>query len=230
MKRIVIVVLLIMTALPAHASMKKSAKGLMTEEQKTLYAVGLVLARQLEVFDLTPSELKLVKQGMNDATSGRKPKVDLSAYGKKSQELAIARRDAHGKKLLPKVDGFMAHETAREGAVIKESGLVFRSLREGEGISPLPADVIKVHYRSTLIDGKEMASTYKGGQPDELVLNEFMKCLAEGVQMMKEGGKARMICPPGIALGKDGNDVIPPDATLVFDVELLEVVQKKDPK
>jgi FKBP-type peptidyl-prolyl cis-trans isomerase FkpA len=68
-----------------------------------------------------------------------------------------------------------------------------------------------------------MESTYKSGQPDELVLNEFMKCLSEGVQLMKQGGKARLICPPELALGKEGNGVIPPDATLVFDVELLEV-------
>jgi FKBP-type peptidyl-prolyl cis-trans isomerase FkpA len=84
-------------------------------------------------------------------------------------------------------------------------------------------DKIKVHYRSTLIDGKEMENTRKGGEPDELVLKEFMKCLVEGVQMMKQGGKARMICPPEIALGKEGSGVIPPDATLVFDVELIEV-------
>jgi FKBP-type peptidyl-prolyl cis-trans isomerase FkpA len=68
-----------------------------------------------------------------------------------------------------------------------------------------------------------MESTYKAGEPDELVLKEFMKCLSEGIQLMKPGGRAKLICPPEIALGKEGNGVIPPDATLVFDVELLEV-------
>jgi FKBP-type peptidyl-prolyl cis-trans isomerase FkpA len=223
MQRIFIVVLILLMALPAYAAKKKPVNRPLTEKQKAFYAVGLVLARQLEVFDLTPAELRMVKRGLNDATKGRKPKVDFAVYSKKSRELAMARRDAHGKKLAADLPVFMAHEAAREGAVKTASGLIFQSVREGEGSSPAPTDNIKAHYRSTLIDGKEMESTYKSGQPDELVLNEFMKCLSEGVQLMKQGGKARLICPPELALGKEGNGVIPPDATLVFDVELLEV-------
>lgn len=223
MKRIFIAALILLLALPAYAAKKKPVNRPLTEDQKAFYAIGLVLARQLEVFDLTPAELRLVKRGLNDATKKRKAKADFAVYSKKSQELATARRDAHGKKLAAKVPEFMAHEEAREGAVKKESGLIFQPLREGEGAAPALTDKIKVHYRSTLIDGKEMESTYKSGEPDELVLSEFMKCLVEGIQLMKPGGKARMICPAEIALGKEGNGVIPPDATLVFDVELLEV-------
>lgn len=227
MHRIFIVALILLTAFPAYAAKKKPVNRPLTEEQKVFYAVGLVLARQLEVMDLTPAELRLVKRGLNDATKGRKPKVDFAVYSKKSQELATARRDAHGKKLASMVPEFIAHEAAREGTVKTASGLIFQSVKEGEGPSPALTDNIKVHYRSTLIDGKEMASTYKSGQPDELVLSEFMKCLSEGIQLMKQGGKARLICPPELALGKEGNGVIPPDATLVFDVELLEVKNKR---
>lgn len=196
---------------------------LKTEDQKTLYGLGLVIARQLEVFELTDKELRIVRQGIYDGVKGRKQKVDFAEYSKKSADLGIVRRDAHGKKLALVVPAFMAHEEAREGAVKKESGLIFQSVIEGNGAQPLLTDRIKVHYRTTLIDGKEMESTYKAGKPDELVLNEFMKCLVEGVQLMKQGGKARLICPPALALGKEGNGIIPPDATLVFDVELLEV-------
>lgn len=211
-----------------HRAAKKKARfRLVTEKQKTLYSVGLVLARQLEVFDLTPAEQRIVRRGFYDALRGRKPKVDLAVFGKKSQELALARRDAHGKKLIPLVPEFMAKEAAREGAVKTPSGLIYQQVKEGDGAFPTATDKIKVHYRSTLIDGKEMGNTYKLGQPDELVVQEFMKCLAEGVQMMKPGGKARLICPPEIGLGKEGSDVIPPDATLVFDMELVEVVPAK---
>jgi FKBP-type peptidyl-prolyl cis-trans isomerases 1 len=223
MQRIIITALILLLALPAYAAKKKPVSKPLTEDQKSFYAIGLVLARQLEVFDLTPAELRIVKRGLNDATRGRKSKVDFAVYSKKSQELATARRDAHGKKLASMVPEFMAHEAAREGAVKTASGLIFQSVRGGEGVFPLLTDKIKVDYRSTLIDGKEMVSTYKSGQADELVLSEFMKCLSEGIQLMKQGGKARLICPPEIALGKEGNDVIPPDSTLVFDVELLEV-------
>ena len=224
MKKIIFTTLvLIMTVSVAYAAKKKAVPFKpVTEKQKALYGVGLVLARQLEVFDLTPEEFRIVKLGMNDALKG-KSKVDFAVYSKKSQNLATARRDARGRKLAPLVPVFMAHEAAKEGAVETASGLIYRSIKEGEGPSPAPEDKIKVHYRATLIDGKEVESTYKAGEPDELVLNEFMKCLVEGIQMMKQGGKAKMICPPEIALGKEGNGIIPPDATVVFDLELLDV-------
>jgi FKBP-type peptidyl-prolyl cis-trans isomerase FkpA len=223
MKRIIIAALILFMALPAHAAKKKRVNRPFTEEQKVFYAIGLVLARQLEVFDPTPAELRIVRQGVSDATKGRKPKVDFAVYSKKSQELAIARRDEHGKKLAARVPAFMTQEEAREGSVKNESGLIFQSVRDGDGAAPVLTDKIKVHYRSTLIDGKEMANTYKGGQADEAVLSEFMKCLSEGIQLMKPGGKARLICPPEIALGKEGSDIIPPNATLIFDLELLEI-------
>jgi FKBP-type peptidyl-prolyl cis-trans isomerase FkpA len=228
MQRIFIVVLILFMAFPAYAGgnpLKKQVEKPLTEDQKALYAIGLVLARQLEVFDLSASELKYVKRGLNDATSGKKVKVDFTTYSKKSQDLAIARRDEHGKKMASKVAAFMAREEKREGAVKTSSGLIFQTVRDGDGAAPLLTDKIKVHYQSTLIDGKEMANTYKAGQADEAVLNEFMKCLSEGIQLMKQGGKARLICPPEIALGKDGSDIIPPDATLVFDVELIEIIK-----
>lgn len=209
-------------SLPAYAAKKKPVNRPLTEEQKSLYAVGLVLARQLEVFDLTPAELRIVKRGLNDAAKGRKPKADFATYSKKSQELATTRRDAHGKKLASRVPVFIAHEAAREGAVTTASGLIFQSLREGEGEFPKPTDKVKLHFRSSLIDGKEMESTYKS-EPGEFVVEEVTKCLAEGVQLMKQGGKAKLVCPPEIALGKEGNGIVPPDSTIVFDVELLEL-------
>lgn len=223
MQRIIIAALVCLLSLPAYAAKKKPVAKPLTEDQKALYAIGLVLARQIEVFDLTPAELRIVKKGFNDAARGHKSKVDFAKYSKKSQELATARREAHGKKLAPLVPEFMAREAEREGAVTQESGLIYQPIKEGDGAAPAPTDKIRVNYRSTLIDGKEVESTYKNGQPDELVLNEFMKCLAEGIQLMKQGGSARLICPPEISLGKEGSGVVPPDATLVFEVELLEV-------
>lgn len=227
MRKIIVTVLILLVTTPAFAAKKKHPYRPVTEKEKTLYAVGLVLARQLEVFDLTPSELWVVKRGFTDATRGKKTKVNFATYSKKSQELATARRDAHGKKLAPLVPKFMARESAREGAVKTPSGLIYQPGKEGEGVFPAASDKVKVHYRTTLIDGKEVESTYKAGQPDEAVVSEYMKCLVEGLQMMKPGGTARLICPPELALGKEGSGVIPPDSTLVFDVELLQVSRDK---
>jgi FKBP-type peptidyl-prolyl cis-trans isomerase FkpA len=108
--------------------------------------------------------------------------------------------------------------------VTTASGLVYESLKEGSGASPAATDTVRVHYRGTLPDGKEFDSSYRRGQPAEFPLNRVIKCWTEGVQMMKPGGKARLTCPPAIAYGERGAaGVIPPNATLLFEVELLDI-------
>lgn len=106
------------------------------------------------------------------------------------------------------------------------SGLVYDSLKEGTGASPTAASKVKVHYRGTLPDGKEFDSSYSRGRPSEFPLNAVIPCWTEGVQRMKPGGKAKLTCPPGIAYGDRGaGGVIPPGATLNFEIELLEVAR-----
>nr|WP_316641014.1 FKBP-type peptidyl-prolyl cis-trans isomerase [uncultured Roseateles sp.] len=110
------------------------------------------------------------------------------------------------------------------GAVVSETGMVYRSLREGTGASPLATDNVKVHYRGTLPDGTEFDSSYKRGEPASFPLNRVIKCWTEGVQRIKVGGKAKLTCPPNIAYGPRAvGGVIPANATLVFEVELLEI-------
>jgi FKBP-type peptidyl-prolyl cis-trans isomerase FkpA len=113
---------------------------------------------------------------------------------------------------------------AADGSESLPSGLVYKELREGKGAGPSPTDTVKVHYRGTFPTGKEFDSSYKSGQPAEFPLNRVIPCWTEGVQMMKVGGKAKLICPPAIAYGAKGaGGVIPPNATLHFDVELLGI-------
>jgi FKBP-type peptidyl-prolyl cis-trans isomerase FkpA len=110
------------------------------------------------------------------------------------------------------------------GAVVKPSGLVFLSLRDGTGPSPGPTDTVKVNYRGTFPDGKEFDSSYKRGEPIEFPLNGVIKCWTEGVQLMKVGGKAKLTCPPSLAYGERGaGNAVPPNATLLFEVELLGI-------
>jgi FKBP-type peptidyl-prolyl cis-trans isomerase FkpA len=113
------------------------------------------------------------------------------------------------------------------GAVVTPSGLVFRSLQDGSGPSPAAGDTVKVNYRGTFPDGREFDSSYKRGQPIEFPLDRVIKCWTEGVQRMKVGGKARLTCPPAIAYGERGaGNVVPPNATLIFEVELLGIKGK----
>ena len=122
-----------------------------------------------------------------------------------------------------------AAKAAKEpGAVVTASGLVFKSIKDGSGASPKATDTVKVHNRGTFPDGKEFDSSYKAGGPIEFPLSGVIKCWTEGVQMMKVGGKAKLTCPGSIAYGERGagGGLIPPNATLVFEVELLGISGK----
>ena len=119
----------------------------------------------------------------------------------------------------------LAAAAAEPGAVRSESGLVYRSLKDGTGASPVAIDVVRAHYRGTLMDGTEFDSSYKRGTPASFPLTRVIKCWTEGVQKMKVGGKAQLTCPASIAYGDRGaGSVIPPGATLRFEVELLGIV------
>ncbi|OYT89527.1 MAG: peptidylprolyl isomerase [Burkholderiales bacterium PBB6] len=109
-------------------------------------------------------------------------------------------------------------------AVTTASGLVYQEQKAGQGDSPSATDVVRVHYRGTLASGKEFDSSYGRGQPAEFPLNRVIPCWTEGLQKMKIGGKARLTCPPEIAYGSRGaGGVIPANATLTFEVELLGI-------
>ena len=119
---------------------------------------------------------------------------------------------------------YLERAAAEPGAVKTSSGLIYTELRPGSGNSPRASDVVKVNYRGTLIDGTEFDSSYKRNQPAEFPLNRVIPCWTEGVQRMKVGGKARLVCPSSIAYGEAGSPpVIPANATLIFEIELLGI-------
>ena len=138
---------------------------------------------------------------------------------------AFAQASAPAAKPMNEVAAKAAKET---GAVVTDSGLVFRSLKDGSGPSPKATDVVKVHYRGTFPDGKEFDSSFSRNAPAEFPLDRVIKCWTEGVQRIKVGGKAKLTCPPGIAYGERGTPggPIPPNATLQFEVELLAITPR----
>ena len=121
-------------------------------------------------------------------------------------------------------DAALAAAAKEASATVTKSGLVYRSLQDGTGASPTATDKVKVHYKGTFPDGKEFDSSYKRNEPTEFPLNAVIPCWTEGVQLMKKGGKAKLTCPAAIAYGARGaGGVIPPNATLVFEIELLAI-------
>lgn len=111
-----------------------------------------------------------------------------------------------------------------KGAVKTPSGMVYISIKDGKGKSPTAASTVEVNYRGTLTNGKEFDSSYKRNQSISFPLNGVIPCWTEGVQKMKVGGKAKLVCPPELAYGSRGaGNAVPPNATLIFEVELLDI-------
>jgi FKBP-type peptidyl-prolyl cis-trans isomerase FkpA len=218
------------TAVTMLSTLAHAAESLKTEEDRTLYAVGANMSRSLAVFTLTPKEFGVVLQGLQDTQSGKKPDFDITTYNSKIQELARTRRKALGDKQADAGKEYLAKAAKEKDAVKTPSGIVYIPVVEGKGESPKATDTVKVNYQGTLIDGREFDSTYKRGKPLEFRLDSVIKCWTEGLQKMKTGGKAKLVCPADMAYGDKGaGELILPGATLNFDVELLEVKRPPTP-
>jgi FKBP-type peptidyl-prolyl cis-trans isomerase FkpA len=197
-----------------------------TDEQKTLYALGVAISQSLGDFQLTEAELEMVKAGMTDATLKRPVKVDMQTYGPKLQQLAQARAASVAEQEKKAGAAYVAKAAAAPGAIKTESGAVVQPIKEGKGPMPTASDKVKVHYHGTLVDGTVFDSSVQRNEPAVFPLGNVIKCWTEGVQKIKVGGKARLVCPANLAYGERGSPpVIKPGATLVFEVELLEIVK-----
>ena len=205
---------------------------LKTEDEKTLYALGLYLGKSaVGPLKCSPAELEIVQRGIQDAATGKTPAVPLETYGPKLQAFAKARMAAAAQSASgPEKDkgkAFAEQAAKEQGAVRTPSGLVFQSVSLGQGATPKVSDAVKVHYRGTLIDGTEFDSSFKRGQPVDFALTNVIPCWTEGLQLMKVGGKAKLVCPSETAYRDRGTGNIPPGATLIFEVELLGIGAKK---
>jgi FKBP-type peptidyl-prolyl cis-trans isomerase FkpA len=200
---------------------------LKTEEQKTLYAIGLAVSQSLGVFSLSPAELELVKAGLTDGVLHKDKKVvDLQVYGPKIQEMQTARSSTVAAEEKKAGQAFLDKAAAEKGATKTATGLVMTTIKPGTGPSPKATDKVKVHYQGTLTDGTVFDSSLQRNEPATFPLNGVIPCWTEAVQLMKVGGKSRLVCPANLAYGDRAvGGKIKPGSTLVFEVELLEIVK-----
>jgi FKBP-type peptidyl-prolyl cis-trans isomerase FkpA len=224
MRRFVsLVAIVILTAGTAAGAAEPDLKS---EDQKTLYALGLVISQNLTTFSLTPTELDAVLAGVSDGVLKKEFKVDIQTYGKKIPALQTARAGAAAAVEKKAGQAFLDRAAAEKGATKTASGIIITTLKPGTGASPKATDRVKVHYHGTLADGSVFDSSVQRGEPIVLALNNVIRCWTEGVQQMKVGGKSKLVCPSDVAYGDQGRPpVIKPGATLVFEVELLEIVK-----
>lgn len=191
-----------------------------------LYTLGQLISRTLERFTLTPEELAVVQQGLEDGVLGRPPKVDLAAEAPKLHALQAARSQALADREKRAGSAAVAHAAAAPGTVRLPTGVLLQPLQPGDGPAPTVTDHVRVHYEGTLPDGTVFDSSRARGEPATFPVRGVIACWTEALQAMRVGGRSRVVCPPELAYGERGAPpAIKPHATLVFDIELLAIVR-----
>jgi len=218
------IVVLAIASLVVGSTASAADPQLKTDEGKTVYALGVAMSQSLAPLSLTPAEIELVKAGFADGVSNKKPKVDMKTFGPKVNEFAKARVATALAAEKQLSQAFLEKAAAEKGADKKPSGLIYTELKAGDGRQPQPNDMVTVNYTGTLRNGMVFDSSVERGQPGEFAVHGVIPCWAEALQLMKVHGKAKVVCPAGLAYGDKGAPPrIKPGAALVFEIELLEV-------
>ncbi len=228
MKYLVMIVLA--TALlisPVHAGDKPEIKE---EKYKISYSIGFQVGSDFkrQGVELDP---EMLTKGVQDALTEAEPAMtreDMSSTLADLRKKVMAAQQEEmkkaGEKNLAEGKAFLAENGKKDGVKTTESGLQYKVMNEGEGDPPKATDTVTVNYRGTLIDGTEFDSSYKRGQPATFQLNRVIKGWTEGLQLMKPGAKYQLFIPPELAYGERGaGQVIGPNSTLIFEVELISV-------
>ena len=198
---------------------------------KVSYALGLGIGRQLAQMGANDLSIEDFAAAIKDVIAGNELKVSnreaqtiVQEYFRKKEEKLNAERAEKGKVAKAEGEKYLAENAKKEGVTVLPSGLQYMVLKEGNGNKPKATDTVKCHYEGFLIDGTVFDSSVERGQPAEFALNQVIAGWTEGLQLMQEGAKYRFFIPYILGYGEGGAGAsIPPFATLIFDVELLEV-------
>jgi FKBP-type peptidyl-prolyl cis-trans isomerase FklB len=208
---------------------------LKTEKEKVSYIIGVNIGRNLKTqsVDVDPD---MVSKGMKDVASSGKllmtdeeMKATMTAFQQEMMKKRQEELEKVGGKNKAEGEAFLAANKKKPGVITLPSGLQYKVITKGKGKSPKATDKVTVNYRGTLIDGTEFDSSYKRGEPASFPVNGVIKGWTEALQLMKEGSKWELFIPPDLAYGEKGaGNVIGPNATLIFEVELLSVGEGGD--
>jgi FKBP-type peptidyl-prolyl cis-trans isomerase FklB len=208
----------------------EDAPSLETQKQKESYSIGYQVGLSIKNDQVEVDFNKLV-QGLNDAINEKEPLLT----NEEMRSLIVARREKAREEQMQKLleiraknaeeaTTFLKENGQKEGIKTTESGLQYKVLQEGDGVTPKEDDTVTVHYRGTFIDGKEFDSSYSRGEPQTFQANGVIKGWTEALQMMKVGSKWQIFVPPSLAYGRGGlGTTIPPNKLLIFEIELLSV-------
>ena len=209
------------------------ATELNTEEQKLGYIIGMDIGKSLRQqgtavdLDSLIDAVRATYNGEELAMTEEEAAAVRKAFVEKRQAEQQAETSAAGQSNLAEGEKFLAENKVKEGVQTTATGLQYKVETMGEGAKPIATDTVKVHYRGTLLDGTEFDSSYARNEPISFALNRVIAGWTEGVQLMPIGSKFLFYIAPDLAYGEGGGGPIPPNSTLVFEVELLDIETEK---
>ncbi|MBT3236727.1 MAG: FKBP-type peptidyl-prolyl cis-trans isomerase [Bdellovibrionales bacterium] len=223
--------LLIFSGCNQQKSSGPTGATLKSDDDKAFYTVGLMFGSRLKNLDLSDQELSAIYLGLFDSAKGKKPQVDGAKYQKKVQEMFKKRIQAGSVKVKKSGNDYIEKFLKEAGAKKTASGLAYQIIKPGSGKSPKASDIVEVHYHGTLIDGTVFDSSVDRKKKISFPLNRVIKGWTEGLQLVKIGGKIKLVIPSDLAYGDQGAPPkIPGGATLVFEVELFSIKDAPAPK
>jgi FKBP-type peptidyl-prolyl cis-trans isomerase FkpA len=209
----------------------KAIPGLPTEKEQVSYMIGMDMARSLEPVK-DEIDLDTLNKALKSSLAGEKLLLDekqsaqiRETFAQKVQAKRIAKMMADAKKNLEDGEKFLAENGKKPGVITTASGLQYQVLTEGKGPKPSATDAVSAHYKGALLDGKTFDSSYDRGEPATFVLGQLVPGWQEGIALMPVGSKYRFWIPSKLAYGEQGAGPIGPNQTLVFEVELLDIVK-----
>jgi FKBP-type peptidyl-prolyl cis-trans isomerase len=220
---------LVLTACAGDGTSSTGSAALDTDDQKASYGIGLNMAAQLAVAEERIDRPALMR-GIEDALQGNDPALPseeiqtvLMAFGEEIEAAAALERDQAAQDNAVEAEAYLAENGRKDGVTTSDSGLQYEVLREGDGAVPTADQSVQVHYRGSLIDGTEFDSSY-GGDPAVFMASGLISGFTEALLMMPVGSHYRIVIPSDIGYGPAGSGPIGPNATLIFEIELIDIV------
>jgi FKBP-type peptidyl-prolyl cis-trans isomerase len=222
--------LLLSLACAGDGAPSGESAALETNDQKAAYGIGMNMGTQLRAAN-DRLDRSAFMRGFEDGMQGAESQVPepeiqaaLMEFGSQLEAAENAARVAEGEENLAAGAAYLEQNRAKPGVTTTASGLQYEVLRAGDGERPSAESVVRIHYRGTLIDGTEFDSSYGRGEPAEFPLNGVIAGFSEALQLMPVGSQWRIVIPSDIGYGPDGSGPIGPNSTLIFEIELLEIV------
>jgi FKBP-type peptidyl-prolyl cis-trans isomerase FklB len=232
-KLLIFVCFLLVT--PTHLLADENVQELTTQKEKESYSIGYQVGLSIKTDDVEVDFDRLV-QGLRNAIDGNESLISfeemkalIMALKEKARDAALRKSQEQIVKNAEIFEKFLAENGKKDGVKTTESGLQYKIIKDGDGLSPKEKDSVSVHYRGTFIDGQEFDSSYARGEPQRFQTDAVIKGWTEALQMMKVGSQWEIFVPPDLAYGRSGmGQKIPPNSVLVFQIELLSIEKEKE--